>query len=1188
MSEHDKDPCEFPSENEENENQSEVDPEYQNTGGLDELLGQIGSATRSTSAAEILSSENAQLTTEESRRAANIAVLERGNANMVIRNPADYINEFLTEDQIAANRASAADFAARSLQGEARDGRSETLDPATLVPEFTDSLAAARSTWVFNNASLIDFGPNAIYTDKFDSKPLYLAHEIKSISMHDYKSISNVINDSYAIDPIRWVSDRMWINVAHLQGPSEDDTGGLMMKLAHRDLEPGPEGFDAADKLSPIYFINKSLSKLGVLKLYEDDYKSLDLHRFTPEETLDYQTFNWINYEQIKQDLMDESSLGIEIRHDMHILVGKMLTPRGAHNTWDWLDYFYGFIEPNNVNEVLTRANSTYPAEGYSRGQNLEFLRSTAKNQAEGIGWRTMYKNNSLHMGRPSLNPFPLVPFYGQRNFQITDYSDPRQTTLPPIVGPATFEDFVTNVPNLLTKEEASVLDVGNRSSFDIRPVYSYYDCLHEKIFAKALKEIELFSPYIGVPDIGLIQSRETEGISTPRQENFEELQFTRLRFADNFYGTENFNNFDPTLGTFRRTGDPEFAETIAGVIDRDHDAYRSLAIAMQNLYGFNIDNEEQDIFLSSFTPEQLDQLYDTRYMSPMFIEFEMDNIQKSALAGALTYNEDTKLIKSLFTRLKQQLIFEGTGIVQSPTRTLTVLGNVEEGKGVTYADQILQSGINNEEDSLQTSFDTSDNFPLNETVTLDFESWFKETYDFYTSGPETRTILAPIEKFANIFRLLTIKARVAKYINERARSYEEILEGRIAPSEVIGYSIHKFLVNRAAGTASYVSSFHLMANNEREVEKFVDTQVKYGEIYEYRIDRIIAVVGNKYAYADTQYNHTRIEGQEGTYNIPLGTSTTQNQFGEVHQIIGVANMPCLKIMSIPAAIKRVVVVDNPPVYPNVNIVPFKGNKNEVLINLSANLGDFLAPPVILEDNDNLQFYSAGLMQGLPSLQGIGYADILDLSFMLDRDLSSADMIRFKSDDPATTFETYRIDHYPKSIMDFAGNQLRIDYNRRADNFSFIDNIDSDKKYYYTFRCEDIHSHVSNPSPIYEVELVTFNDAVRLNVRVIEPENITRKKRLAEQSFKNLKQFLHLVPSFRQDVFNMPTNNRFSSVQHTKEEDLFGTEDTEKIWGKTFKIRVRSLNTGKEVDFNFKFKVKVDKQEENKKVNLIC
>ena len=83
--------------------------------------------------------------------------------------------------------------------------------------------------------------------------------------------------------------------------------------------------------------------------------------------------------------------------------------------------------------------------------------------------------------------------------------------------------------------------------------------------------------------------------------------------------------------------------------------------------------------------------------------------------------------------------------------------------------------------------------------------------------------------------------------------------------------------------------------------------------------------------------------------------------------------------------------------------------------------------------------------------------------------------IRFKADEPATGFEIFKLDKRPRQYLDFAeGEPIRIGGEEDSPSAaSYIDtNIKPNKKYYYTFRSVDAHGKLSNPTAVYECELV--------------------------------------------------------------------------------------------------------------------
>ena len=1116
-----KDPCElFP---EEEIVEEEVDPEYQETGGsfADRWRNPLGP-----SASDL-----------------NEGMLETDTS--ALRDESNPEVQPLTDEMRSQVAAGAADFVARQLQGDLGEGLENDV---SFTPVYQGPISAGRSTWIINNSSLLDFGmtTNDRGEAKFLSKPKQLlAQSVGNGWNSGLRAPVSVNNSNYEIDPIRWASDRLWINMEQAEGPAEYATQ-LTAKINHGRNYSTPD----------LYFVNKTTADNGWGLLYEDQHKRMFITYIGDVGS----TPNWANIDDIKQDLNSKNSLGIDIRYETHRLQAEKFL--NSPERWNWANYFFGHVSRENVNQITGQ-------------DSIQRLREDANNQTESAGWRGVYIRHGSSTTKASLNPFPFVPYYGE-NLSLNQDTNPIYSALPPTVGRKIYTDYTTNVTDLLSREESDVLQVGNKSYFDIRPVYSYYDCLYEKVFSGVLSEMELPSPYIRQPDFGFeTSSRRTQGLSIPRIEDFEEQQFQRLTAADEFFALNFFSDYNPNQATDIET-QGTFAEAVRGASNRNPEAERELAKYMSEYYGFNIDNQDSNIYLSRFNTETLDEIYERRYLNPMFVEMEFGSIEKSQLAEAMTLNDDNILVKSLFGSLVPNTdtveVIPGTLPGQESTRI------IESPPVASYVDQLLQSGLNSL-DNLDTKIEFSDTIPIENERTLDFSEWFDRTFEFFTAGVG----MSPAEKFANIFRMLLIKGKIARFVNARARTYAQIMSGVPAKNEVLGFVIDKYEIDRR-NEATYISSFHLLSNNDREVERFVDSQVKYGKIYEYRINRVVAVVGNKYTYA--RPGNVDLEDIDAA-RIAEDPQAMRSQTATYRQNIGVVNMPFIQIMSIPSTTKRIAVADRPPLYPNIDVIPFKNDQNRVLFNLSANCGEYLAPPVLLEDDDNLQFYTVAVTQGLQSVQGVSYQDVASLNFSLARDLSDAEMIRFRSDDPASTFEVFRIGTYPKTIQDFRGNKLRKDFTN-SDNFSFVDNIRPDKKYYYIFRTEDVHGHVSNPSHVYEVELVTFNESVRLNVKIVDPEDIASKKKMLRQSTRQARQFVSIKPNISQKTLQLPTSGKFEDLSNTSPDAVFGEPEVSKLWGKKFKLRIRSKNTGKEVDVNFRFNVKVQKNEENKKVNLIC
>jgi hypothetical protein len=127
----------------------------------------------------------------------------------------------------------------------------------------------------------------------------------------------------------------------------------------------------------------------------------------------------------------------------------------------------------------------------------------------------------------------------------------------------------------------------------------------------------------------------------------------------------------------------------------------------------------------------------------------------------------------------------------------------------------------------------------------------------------------------------------------------------------------------------------------------------------------------------------------------------------------------------------------------------------------------------------------------------------------------------------------------------------------------FVETFIPNKKYYYTFRTEDYHGFVSNPTVIYEVEIVEDSGAVYPVIKVVDmsPKQQKTKTKLARK-------YLHVVPTFKQSMLTVD-NKALTSANSANPlfGNVFGTENHPQ----RFKIRVTSKSSGKKFDLNVGF-----------------
>jgi len=127
------------------------------------------------------------------------------------------------------------------------------------------------------------------------------------------------------------------------------------------------------------------------------------------------------------------------------------------------------------------------------------------------------------------------------------------------------------------------------------------------------------------------------------------------------------------------------------------------------------------------------------------------------------------------------------------------------------------------------------------------------------------------------------------------------------------------------------------------------------------------------------------------------------------------------------------------------------------------------------------------------------------------------------------------------------------------------------------FRSVNAHGHKSNPTIVYEVELLQDADDSRVVVNKCEFE--------VPPAYMNTKKFSSLFqiePALRQrllddtqpSLYNKPTAK--GSLENIKLGNV-----PEALWGTNFKIRINSTTTGRKIDFNINFNIKTSKTNED-------
>tara|TARA_R110001583_G_scaffold22775_1_gene84954 strand:- start:3231 stop:6104 length:2874 start_codon:yes stop_codon:yes gene_type:complete len=299
---------------------------------------------------------------------------------------------------------------------------------------------------------------------------------------------------------------------------------------------------------------------------------------------------------------------------------------------------------------------------------------------------------------------------------------------------------------------------------------------------------------------------------------------------------------------------------------------------------------------------------------------------------------------------------------------------------------------------------------------------------------------------------------------------------------------------------------------------------------------------------AMTNYSAGEIESVEYPPSTEVVTTTVDAEYIAGFQV---TTTPHVKLVEVPYFSQSGWMVDSPPLAPDVNIIQYKGENDKVLIWLNSTIGEQELYPISIypEDEEHIA------------------------ELRLAKDLNPSDPITYRSDDKAAAFEILRLSEKPEKYSDFMDNQraflgTQIQGEKSSSAVSYLDSVVPNQKYYYTFRAIDEHGNTSNPTQVFEVELVDNDGAVFMVMGIIpleetpDPYDVT----------KEAKRYVQIVPRITQGVFNPELSNLegASTALAPPGSYTLGVED-ESIWGKKYKVRFISKSTGRKIDLNITY-----------------
>ena len=445
--------------------------------------------------------------------------------------------------------------------------------------------------------------------------------------------------------------------------------------------------------------------------------------------------------------------------------------------------------------------------------------------------------------------------------------------------------------------------------------------------------------------------------------------------------------------------------------------------------------------------------------------------------------------------------------------------------------------------------------------------------------------------KFSKTINMLMFLPKFKSFVEEKARTFEGVMGKTFCYSETLFYRVEK-----TDQDGNVVQNIFITKPEVSDVVKYIDSQVQYGKIYNYKIIANQLVIGSEYQYkfannkpSQSDPFDTDILAQQdanGPY-FPYGgasiytndtnglqfsmytkTATINGQSLPVDAKLSVFTSimkPDVRIIEVPYHQESdVIVLDSPPMSPVVNFYPIHNKKNDMILSFETQTGHIEQEPISILDEDDAYF----ALERVQQKRGLSHE-------VNGEDVYVQPRLTFKSDDFSSEYQIFRIsDKQPASYSDFKNNlHQTLNVNERT---SFVDKVGTNRKYYYTFRSKDQHGNISNPTPVYQLEMIEDSGVAYPVISIVD---MAEPEKTYDWS-KSLFRYLQIDASRLQTSLNEEKSGLEgkTAVNETVAPVLGSAESS--LWNqKRFKIRVRSKNSGKMVDLNIAFKTRHTKPE---------
>jgi len=386
-----------------------------------------------------------------------------------------------------------------------------------------------------------------------------------------------------------------------------------------------------------------------------------------------------------------------------------------------------------------------------------------------------------------------------------------------------------------------------------------------------------------------------------------------------------------------------------------------------------------------------------------------------------------------------------------------------------------------------------------------------------------------------------------------RTRTSRQDLLKETFKQEIVGYSIEKRRPN-----GELLGDYYFPNTDDLDILKYTDTQVRYNTEYDYEVFAHVITVAQK-------ITDIFPINERGIQSI---TSTAVKDLILVKVPMFSPDLGTNDIVS-GYVLPRVKLLDRPPVPPNITFIPYKDSSTDILIKAERMTDE-------LTGNRTIPY--------IPMLQGDEERFIERANYQRIENFDLPEgHVEFKSEgEDANEVQVFRTTEEPQYTDDPEENTVNFIQRQAYANFAtdgvyttltaeagfaFTDKLKTNTKYYYTFRMRDLNGNVSNPTHIMQVEIV---ETEGISYPVIQ-EYIPTRSQPKTQKSRDLAKFIQIKPSY---LGSEP-------LPDEQGRQIAGQAVEETPFGKHFKIRLTSKDTGRQIDLNCVFEKTVLINEEN-------